>query len=161
MPRCRIGKPRRRCSLTRPRLLEGLPHPAFERQLFERERQRVDRVQNLHGSMFYAEPLDVAPALLQSVVDIVNDAASFLPREPGLVWMCGGFHADFAVECLDDRQILLCFGCGEARLVTGLAHDLVDLAPDAEERLRTLLGGVRQFRPPQQFDDPVDLDSGP
>ena len=71
--------------MTGPRLLEGLPHPAFEPQLFEQERQVLNRVRNLYGSMFYAEPLDVAPALLQSVVDIVNDPASFDPRDPRFV----------------------------------------------------------------------------
>ena len=64
--------------------------------------------------------------------------------------MCGGFHADFAIEWLQSavlRQSLLCFGCGEAKLITGLAHDHVDLASGVEERLQALLGGVRQFRP--------------
>ena len=147
--------------MTRPQLLEGLPHPAFEPQLFERERQLLNRLRNLYGSLFYAQPLDVAPELLQSVVDIVNDPASFVPREPGFLKACGGFHADFAVEWRQHavlRQSLLCFGCGEARLITGLAHDHVDLASGAEERLRALLGGVRQFRPPEQIREAIDLE---
>ena len=137
---------------TNPRLLEGLPHPLFEPQLFEQERQLLSRVLSVHGSMLYKEPLDVAPVLLVSVADIVKDAASFVPREPGFIKMCGGFHADYAVELFEGgvlRQILLCFGCGEAKLISEMAHDHVDLASGVEERLQALLGGVRQFRPLQ------------
>jgi len=75
--------------------------------------------------------------------------------------MCGGFHADFAIEWLQSavlRQSLLCFGCGEAKLITGLAHDHVDLASGAYERLSALLGGVRQFRTPEQIRDALELE---
>ena len=129
------------------RLLEGLPHPMNEQQLFARERKRTD-IQDRHGHWFYAEALNAPPELLQSVRDIVANAASFA-RLTGTKF-CGGFHPDYALEWQNqgaDRITLLCFGCRESKLFGSGRSNHVDMTEDAAKRLQELLKGVRQFRP--------------
>ena len=131
------------------RLLEGLPHPMWERELYDRECQRHD-VMRLGDSVFYTTPLDVAPEVIRDVVALAQNAASYTPKAPGEFRRCGRFHADYAVEWSDSgsmRQVLICFGCGEAILRSPHSAHHVDLTPHAEKSLTTLLNGVRQLRP--------------
>lgn len=126
-------------------LLEGLPHPAWETKLFERELQRGDIVR-IAGWPFYAEPLPVTRATSVALELLALDPASFAPkRGEGL---CGGFHPDFAIVWEEERNssyLLLCFGCSEALMLDRRVRCRVDVK--VPHKFAPELEGYQRNRP--------------
>lgn len=126
-------------------LHEGLPHPMFEGELFERERGSRP-VEELHGYPFYREPLALTADEAREITGAMASPEQFLPFSGEK--KCGGFHPDYAVEWRRGREVymaLVCFGCEEVKLFgPGLAsrHDL-----RAAERFGEVLGRHRKNRP--------------
>lgn len=128
---------------------EGLPHPSAERDRFEREKARA-QTRELHGHLFYAEPLPVDAAAQAELREMLGDLALYEPYRADK--KCGPFHPDFAVEWQRDgapHRLLLCFSCAEAAwydAATNETHN--DLAPGRRERLLKRLFPLAKNRPP-------------
>lgn len=95
---------------------EGLPHQHFERESFESEIATKDVI-DLDEHPFYREPLEISPEDLDRIREFVTGPDAFFnfvgEKE------CGGFHPDYAVEWRVGQErfrLLLCFGCGEAKI---------------------------------------------
>jgi hypothetical protein len=127
-------------------LHEGLPHPNVEYELFANEQKKPCR--EIHGSAFYSELLSLSADDATRVSTLLGDAESYQPFREGK--KCNGFHPDYAIEwTLAGKSyfILLCFGCGEAKVIgpgTELHYDLVD---SARTTLREMLKKYRKNRP--------------
>lgn len=96
---------------------EGLPHPAFERELLEQEKKK--RHTMLHGFPFYASKPPWG--------DGDSELRGLLATERFTPWSgekkCGGFHPDYAVVVTHGAMswtVLVCFGCSEVKVV---GHD--------------------------------------
>lgn len=125
-------------------VFEGLPHP-FERDALAAEKQKATR--QLDDQLFYASPQPVS-AERRAELESWIGADAFVPYR-GLK-LCGGFHADYAVRWTWDQGrsstvLLLCFGCGEARVLAG-ARDTTDLAGSGKA-LQSFFGAFRKERP--------------
>lgn len=71
----------------------------------------------LHGFAFYETPISVVDADAATLFALCGTAQTF-SRYTGPKF-CGGFHPDWCVEFIagqDVYQVLVCFGCREARL---------------------------------------------
>lgn len=95
---------------------EGLPHPGYEEELLASEKESKSFVV-LAGEPFYQQPLELKPGHHERLVQILGNPETYIPhRGPK---NCGGFHADYAMECEVDGQKFvyrLCFGCGEVKV---------------------------------------------
>lgn len=132
-------------------LHEGLPHPRFERELLESER-RSKPVRELDGDPFYQAPLAPSAADAERLTQLLSDPATF-KRFSG-EGNCGGFHPDYAIEWQKGSRsyrALLCFGCGEAKLLGPGLDQRYELAKLARSELHALLGSYRQNRPLSRF----------
>lgn len=105
-------------SATSVSVYEGLPHQAREHDLLEQEKQRDDIV-TIGEYPFYTPAVaanqDQAEKLKQ-LLGAPGDYYIYKGEPPD----CGPFHPDFAVEWKDGkatRQILVCFGCSEIRVL--------------------------------------------
>ena len=97
-------------------MLKGLPHPFEEKRAFSEELDSKP-VRDILGSFFYQElhPLNVDDQA--AIRSALADPRTFLPG-PVTMKLCGGFHADFAVEFQHDGEVgaaLICFGCSEIK----------------------------------------------
>jgi hypothetical protein len=72
-------------------LLEGLPHQAWEREVFERELLRDD-VARVAGWPFYRDPLPLGDETATALEQLVGDPSCF--TRWGGAKRCGGFHPD-------------------------------------------------------------------
>ena len=124
-------------------LYERLPHQTFEKDQLESE-----KTVTLSGYPFYADPLPLKPAYGKKLITALSDARSY--RDFSGEKLCGGFHPDYAVEFQVGKatyHVLVCFGCGEAKLC-GPKRDLrVDLSGDGKQDFAGLLKGYDQNRP--------------
>lgn len=135
-------------------VLEGLPHPMWEKE--EREQEaRSHPTQSVNGELFYAQALDMEAKLKDRITTAFLEENPFVPPKIGeLVAMklCGGFHADYGLQWSDDKQIiataLVCFGCHEIRLVGHNTALVVDMTESGHARLAALLKPLRVLRPP-------------
>lgn len=128
-------------------LLEGLPHPAFESELLEKEKASKP-VQQLHGYPFYEEALALRPEDAKRLAQVLSEGGSLKPFEQEK--KCGGFHPDYAVEWrtgADARRALICFGCDEVKLFGPGVESRHDLSAGASKELEEVLGGYRKNRP--------------
>lgn len=127
-------------------LLEGFPHQGFEGELFEREKAKPHR--SIAGFPFYEEPLPISVTDAKTVRETLA-AASALKAFSGEK-KCGGFHPDYAVEVEKDGtpwRVLICFGCSEARVLSGSGDTRHDLSRQAHDTLEPVLRPYRKSRP--------------
>lgn len=97
-------------------LHEGLPHPMWERELLQRERE-TKPVRELHGYPFYRETLPLREDEARKITETLAAPAMYAPFSGEK--KCGGFHPDYAVEWRRGEDVhlaLLCFGCEEVML---------------------------------------------
>ena len=133
-------------------ILEGLPHPRFEKLAFSQE-LASNAVRDILGSLFYDESRPVKFEDHTAIRSVLADPRTFLPcQDDGVVRLkrCGGFHADFAIEFRHDAQVggaLICFGCGEIKTLIQGDRWHNDLLPEAQAALRRTLLGYRDKRP--------------
>jgi hypothetical protein len=127
-------------------LYEGLPHQLYERAELEQEKKKP--TVQLDGFLFYREPLELKEADRQALKVLIGDPGSLEAYSGEKT--CGGFHPDYAIEWNEGGKAyryLICFGCGEARVITPAGEIVYDIAPRAKERLKTLLSPYRKNRP--------------
>lgn len=118
-------------------LFEGLPHQAWERAAFARERAREDVIE-LAGWPFYRDPMPLSDETADVLTSMASAAGSF--RTFGGEKRCGGYHPDFALAWVGPTEramALLCFGCNEALLVDGGDPVRADLHADFSGVLRS------------------------
>jgi hypothetical protein len=118
-------------------VLEGLPHPAVEPHAFARE-SAANAERDILGSRFYQEshPLDAEDHA--AIRTVLAERRTFVRRYPDLrFWLtvrslCGGFHADFAIEFRHDGRVgaaLVCFGCREIKTLIQGRHCITICCP--------------------------------
>jgi hypothetical protein len=127
-------------------LLEGFPHQGFERELLEREKAKPHRT--IAGFHFYEEPLPISASDARVVRDTLAAESALEPFSGEK--KCGGFHPDYAVDIQKDGapwQVLICFGCGEARVLGASGDTRHDLSRPAQDALEKALRPYRKNRP--------------
>ena len=98
---------------------EGLPHQLREADLLEREKRRPD-ITMIGGFPFYTPSVAVDTSQAMQFKKILGDDGRYVTYR-GAPTDCGPFHPDFAVQWTDGamgQQILICFSCSEARVVS-------------------------------------------
>ena len=103
---------------------EGLPRQGVGK-LYEQEK-KTKRTLELHGFDFYATPTILHSDASKLTQLCLRDSLFFRYRSPK---MCGGFHPDWCLV-FDEVQILLCFGCAEARLYSADESVFAELYDD-------------------------------
>ena len=128
-----------------PQLLEGLPHHI--EASFATEKQRDD-AEELHGYWFYSAAVEMDDQELQNIVRILEAEGTFKK------WMgekeCDGFHPDWLVHLSgSDGPVtyMICFGCHEAKVITGGVETRYDLSDAPYSELAKLLKHRRINRP--------------
>ena len=124
---------------------EGLPPAGSE--VYARESRRSD-VQILEGHAFYT-PGAIAKRR-QELAKLLADPSSY-HRLSGAK-ECGGFHPDFAVSWLVDRQkvtLQVCYGCYEVIFTDGKTSLRYDLNHEAGKKIEPLLKENVGKRPAQ------------
>lgn len=112
---------------TQVRLYEGLPHQVNERKLWEQE-MKTGKSMTLHDFPFYQEMLPLKSDDATRLTALFGDEKAIQPYQgveklpDGRLVVagraCGGFHPDYCIEWIAQGatyQLLVCFGCGEAR----------------------------------------------
>jgi hypothetical protein len=102
----------------------------------------------MDGFHFYSKPLPLSKADVETLADIFKGSGPFT-RYRGAK-KCDGFHPDYCVEWKFDEspiQVLICFGCGEAKVRAEGSALHYDTRDDGEKALRALLIDRRQERP--------------
>ena len=129
------------------RVLEGLPHQNYYHDIFEEERKTKPNLE-LGGFHFYEGTLELSPGDVKKVVEILHRTSTY---EPYLgEKKCGGYHPDFAVSwTLDHVQYhaLLCFGCGEVKLLGPSGERHYDLERDSARELENILRNYHKNAP--------------
>jgi hypothetical protein len=124
---------------------EGRPHQNMEYDLFKAERESKPSI-TLHDFSFYAEALTIDSADVAELRRIIADAASYKKyRGPK---KCGGFHPDYAVAW-DEFTVLICFGCGEIKILGPGGESIFDMRNPGE--LKQVLKKYQRNRPPEHF----------
>jgi len=130
-------------------VFEGMPHPAWEGEDLKVETKRKDHL-ILHTQHFYSEPLVISEGEIREIQRAFENRKTFFVMESIVMKMCGGFHADYAVEwTLPEGKYcaLICLGCEDLWLRgPGMTHDCM-LSKFAAEGFKTLLRPHRQNRP--------------
>ena len=128
-------------------LYEGLPHQMWERGELSQEKQQK-KTRQLHGFDFYADPIPVNDPDAKLLFQLCSAPISY--DRYGGVKACGGYHPDWCLV-FGLVEVLLCFGCDEARLYSPDEEIYTDFqAPQprkALKQLEALLKGYRKNRP--------------
>lgn len=129
---------------------EGLPRD-FEPSSHS-EKLGVDFFR-IGDQVFYTQPLTFKDEEKTAVSDAILKHIENFKLWSG-VKLCGGFHADFALEWRYKgatlAQALLCFSCHEARFVVGDRVELVDQSDEGFKNFRALLLPHRRPQTPGQ-----------
>lgn len=127
---------------------EGLPHQLREPELLEREEQRPD-ITTIGGFSFYTPGVAAIEKQARELKEILGDKNNYYTYT-GEPKDCGPFHPDFAVEWTDGktkRQILICFTCAEARILSENTEENYDL--NNVDKLKSRLKEFSSKRPKQ------------
>lgn len=125
---------------------EGLPHQNYERELLAQERKTKETLE-LKGYPFYREPLELSEDDAEQLSAVLAKPSTWRPFTGEK--KCGGFHPDYAVEFRRGSGrylVLLCFGCGEAKLFGPLQASRYNMSLEA----RPILEKYQKNRPPMQ-----------
>ena len=131
-------------------LYEGLPHPMYQRQALEAETKAKPNM-TLHGFRFYRETLELKAGDADRLKALLSDPGSYAAYSGEK--KCGGFHPDHAVEWTAGgrtSQVLICFGCFEAKIYGPNGEAVYDFRLEASKQLKALLAPYRKNRPPFQ-----------
>lgn len=148
-------------SADRIEVVEGLPHPMWETDSYYHE---LGRAQNfaIAGEHFYLAPLDVPTESREELrTGILSRSTFVIPRHGQLhsLRLCGGFHADYGLRFSQNGQVeaslLICFGCGELKLVGPKVVLTTDQTEVGAALFRSKFKDVRQSRPPSQSSSPA------
>jgi hypothetical protein len=126
---------------------EGLPHQAWDRELYESERKRSDLVW-FEGYPFYAKPLDVTSDEKKALTALALRKDAHVPFSG--MKLCGGYHPDYAIVWTKGGKrsgALICFGCHEWKNFTPEGRLYEDLGKAAYDELRAILAKYVVQRP--------------
>jgi hypothetical protein len=128
-------------------LYEGMPHQMYEANALQKEIAAKKTI--IRDSFnFYQQPLAWKGGDEKLVEKLISDSASFSPFQGEK--KCGGFHPDYCLEwqtAAGAYSVLLCFGCGEVKVLGPNLAARWDLANDAAEKLQNALKPYRTNRP--------------
>ena len=119
-------------------IYRGLAHPYHDKEEFTRQLWRTPN-RSILGYRFNEEQEHLSDDLKQRMARILSQPDSY-HRYLGPK-MCGGYHADFAVQLGGDgkeRWMLVCLGCGEVLIRGDDGEVICDLEPLAEMLLREI-----------------------
>ncbi len=136
---------------------EGLPHPNHFGKAYADE-LKTKSVTTLNGHAFYTELLQISEADLKTLNTILQDTSTYEPFEGEK--KCGGFHPDYEIQWhagLTSYRALLCFGCGEVKLIHLGITQRYDLSYAAKENLESLLSSYRKNCPDPNKTPLMDL----
>lgn len=118
-----------------PVVFTGLPHSHWQSEEFKREVEKKQWIL-IQGEYFYKAPAIVQREELAKLQAFAVNNESF--RKWAGAKACGGFHPDVALEWRDGQQhvysMLLCFGCGEAKLYGPSYSHYCDLKYESEAK---------------------------
>jgi len=135
-------------------VLEGLPHPVFEKQIRQLEEARV-RAEKIDTELFYPTPVD-APAeqitrLVQLTTDLKGHSKPLRPISDHSMKFCGGFHADYVLRWRSQGTVvasaLVCFSCSEVRYLWREYTLTADYKPERHRELIQTFRPLRRQRP--------------
>src|SRR6516164_563265 len=98
-------------------LREGLPHPFWEPDLLEGEKQSK-KIIEIEGFLFYENRILPTKDDGKALSAVCIDSGSY--RRFSGEKRCGGFHPDWCINFEKGEHIyrvLLCFGCNEVRII--------------------------------------------
>lgn len=132
-------------------LFEGLPHQAWEAEELKDELARKRTVQ-LNGFPFYEEAWVIEPGAASTLKAVLTQAGALEADPPGVVTtrLCGGFHPDYAIRWTAGEQVydvLICFGCHEARCYWADGAVSCGISDAAVAELKTALAPYQRNRP--------------
>ena len=109
----------------------------MEPERFETEESGENPLIERAGYPFYRKPLSIPADELASLASTLSDPTTYQTFSGEK--KCGGFHPDHAVEWPGDsgastRTILLCFGCGEAKILGPQANSALTSIEQHETR---------------------------
>ena len=140
-------------------LYEGLPHQLYEEDLLANE-LRTKPTREFGGYSFYKDHLSLKAIDAARLVDLLEDSTAWKAIPPDSPTKpCGGFHPDYAVELQRGTArwyVLICFGCGEATIISPWRETTYDLDRDWKRQVHTLLLAYRQNRPRSEHRTAVD-----
>ncbi|MDB6113283.1 MAG: hypothetical protein JWQ83_2053 [Lacunisphaera sp.] len=128
-------------------VFEGMPHPMWEPRVL---RQEIDQKPHfiIEREGFYEASLPVTADDKAALTVIFQAPRLFQSHHEHF---CGGFHADYAVEWkrtgVRVAVALICFGCGEAKVIRQELVSHVDLTKESYAALQAILSKYRQNRP--------------
>ncbi len=132
-------------------LYEGLPHRLFEREKCEAE-AKSKAVFRSHGELFYELPLPVTESEAVVMRSTFSRGENYWARDPEVMSLCGGFHADYALRWSvngEHYEMQFCFGCSDVDLHT--PNGLVSLGMGSRRQdgdpFQDVLLGHRAQRP--------------
>jgi hypothetical protein len=129
-------------------IFEGLPHHMFESARATTEK-KTKKVFQVSGDWFYEKILLVSTSDKDWLDEIFRKFPPHIPFRGEK--LCGGFHADYLLEWQTHDtpavRILICFGCGEMKVVAKEVTFRTDLTSDGYKRLAEVLQKYRQERP--------------
>lgn len=124
-----------------------MPHPGEFRKSYADE-LKTKSVTTLNGHSFYTEFLQISEADLKTLNTILQDDSTYELFEGEK--KCGGFHPDYAIQWharFTSYRALLCFGCGEVKLIHLGITQRYDLSYAAQEKHKSLLSSYRKNCP--------------
>ena len=96
---------------------EGLPRRMSDPALLKAEKERKDIVK-IADYPFYTPQVEILGLPAAELKNFITDSKNFRPFS--VEKECGGFHPDYAVTwSLSEKNysILVCYGCGEVKIV--------------------------------------------
>ncbi|EDY84608.1 hypothetical protein VDG1235_4240 [Verrucomicrobiia bacterium DG1235] len=137
-----------------PILLEGLPHPASEADLYLVESLRPD-ISSFRGHYesdalnLYTTPLPLGDLEAMQLTNIITNSHSIALNASAKA--CGPFHADYALrfDQFEARPIhvFICFSCSEVQFTGSLPTLSCELSENATTELKAILTSKVQNRP--------------
>lgn len=118
----------------------------FESDLLAKEKKRKDTIK-IGAFHFYTPSVAAAnPQLLKSILSSPDCI-----YVPGGLKACGGFHPDFAIECVGVGTarvyVLICFGCRDIIYSDGKNEYFYGLFKDSGDKLKEELAQYSKKRP--------------
>lgn len=131
-------------------LYEGLPHHLYEEQLLAQERS-AKAIREIGEYPFYQEHLVLNQDDVKRLVELLGSPSTWEPFS--IEKPCGGFHPDYALELRQGTarwHVLICFGCGEAKVFSPWGEWRYDMSRDTKQRLYAVLTAYQKNRPPSE-----------
>lgn len=123
---------------------EGLPHPSWERELYQSESQRPEA----GDPGFYKREIHPTAADVESIVRLFTASDSLIEYQGPKG--CGLFHGDWRFDFRageDTHRLKLCFNCQEVKAFGPSFELYCDINYEPAKSLKALLEKYRRDRP--------------